>query len=390
MPSRRTRSTVRRIVTTDSDAENFAKPPRSSVSRCCHTPLDDDTYSRDTLARKHDQRIKDDITNSLYRIEMDRVKPSVDVQLKTSNFRNVRPRRRNFTPEPGLDIVSAPRQVIDLRRYSTAGNLDIYRPKTVQRIEYNYDLPGTDSLSHFDVIKSPRTPTHYWRAPSVTTESVTSPLSDYEIRKLAELKVRGRTNGPALPYYATDVTYAPLTLRHRSSTPPDRYRTTVEKQHVVTRNNPAGVSSTGRKLNESQYELDQFENLMKRTFGTGGVNRSKTLLYTAPPYNTPYESVKLSPTSSYTYPTLPRASRTYYAERPYYHSSYPYSSAYPYYSSSYSPYSYYSERPSEYDYGLYSPPTRVTAPGNYGSYYGSGYYGYGYNYLPSGYSYSYV
>jgi hypothetical protein len=329
---------------------------------------------------------------------MDRIKPSVDVQLKTANFRNVRPRRRHFTPEPGLDIISAPKQVVDLRRYSTAGNLDIYRPQT-QRIEYSYDRPVTDSLSHLDVIKSTRSPILYWRGPSATKESVNGPMSDYEIRKLAELKVRGRTNGP-LPSYTTHITYAPLTLRTRSATPPDRYRTTVERQ-VVERSNPQGVSGVGRKLNESHYELDQFENLMKRTFGTGGVNRSKTLLYTAPPYNSPYESVKLSPTSSYTYATLPRSSRTYYAERPYYHSGYPYnhsssypysySSSYPYYASSYAPYSYYSERPAEYDYGLYSPPTRVTAPANYGGYYDSGYYGYGgYNYLPSRYSYGYV
>jgi hypothetical protein len=162
----------------------------------------------------------------------------------------------------------------------------------------------------------------------------------------------------------------------------------VEKVDIP-RSNPPGVSNVGRKLNESQYELDQFENLMKRTFGTGGVNRSKTLLYTAPPYVSPYESVRLSPTTTNTYSTLPRSSRTYYAERPYYHSSYPYSySSYPYYASAYSPYSYYSERPTEYDYGLYSPPTRVTAPGNYGGYYDRGYYGY--NYLPPGYSYSYV
>jgi len=389
MPSRRTRSHVRRTVTTET--ENFAKPPRS-VSR--HAPLDDDGYSRDIVARAKDQRIKDDITNTLYRIEMDRVKPGFDVQMKTSNFRtNVRPKMRHFTPEPGLHIVPAASQVVDLRRYSTAGNLEIYRPQS-QRIEYSFDRPVHDALSHVDVIKSNTPPSFYWRAPSVTKDTrvmPTGPLSDYEIRKLAELKVRGRSNGPLLPA-ATDVTYLPLSLRHRSSTPPAGvYRTTVERE-VVPKNNPPGVSSTGRKLNESQYELDQFENLMKRTFGTGGVNRSKTLLYTAPAYNNPYEYVRLSPTTSYRYETLPRSSRTYYAERPYYGSSYAspyYNSAYPYYASSYYPYSsHYTERPIEYDYGLYSPPTRVTAPANYTGYYDRGYYGY--NYLPTRYGYRYV
>lgn len=385
MPSRRTRSTVRRSIET----ENFAKPPRS-LSR--QAPTDDDIYSRETLARKQDQRIKDDITNTLYRIEMDRVKPGLDVQLKTSNFRtNVRPKRRHFTPEPGVEIVPAIRQVVDLRRYSTAGNLDIYRPKT-QRIEYSYDRPVSDALSHVDVIKSTTSPTLYWKSPSVARESVVSgPLSDYEIRKLAELRVRGRSNGPRLPSTTNGVPYLPLTVyTHRSSTPSDVYRTTVEKE-VNPRSNPPGVSSVGRKLNDSQYELDQFENLMKRTFGSGGVNRSKTLLYTAPAYNNPYEYVRLSPTTSYTYATLPRSSRTYYAERPYYRSDYAYPyyhSPYPYYASSYYPYSYYSERPKEYDYGLYSPPTRVTPPGNYHGYYDTGYYGY--NYLPSRYAYSYV
>jgi len=127
---------------------------------------------------------------------------------------------------------------------------------------------------------------------------------------------------------------------------------------------------------------------MKRTFGSGGVNRSKTLLYTAPPYNNPYETVRLSPTTSYSYETLPRSSRTYYAERPYYLSNYAYPynySAYPYYASSYYPYSYYNERPAEYDYGLYSPPTRVTAPGGiYAGYYDHDHY-HGYNYQPSRY-----
>jgi len=390
MPGRRTRSTVRKTTTT----ENFVKPPRS-VSR--NTPsFEDDSYSRDTVARKHDQRIKDDITNTLYRMEMDRIKPGFDVQMKTSNFRtSVYPRRRHFTPEPSLDVV--PRQIIDLRRYSTAGNLDIYRPKT-QRTEYNYGQP--DALSHVDVIKSTTTPIHYWRSPSVTRESVVTsgPLSDYEIRKLAELKVRGRTtNGPLLPYTNEVVTYLPLaTHTIRSSTPPaSLYRTTTVERDVVPRSAPPGVSDVGRKLHESQHELNQFENLMKTTFGAGGVNRSKTLLYTAPPYTSPYESVRLSPTTSYTYPTLPRSSRTYYAERPYYGSSaaYPYyHSSYPYYASSFYPYTYYSERPAvDYDYGLYSPPTRVTAPGNYAGYYDTGYYGYShhptryydYDYRPS-------
>jgi len=231
----------------------------------------------------------------------------------------------------------------------------------------------------------------YWRSPSVTKESVVSgPLTDYEIRKLAELKVRGRSNGPVLPYSA-EITYLPRTTVHttRSPSPARMYRTTVEKE-IAPNSHAPGVSSVGRKLNESQYELDQFENLMKRTFGTGGVNRSKTLLYTAPPYNNPYETVRLSPTTSYTYATLPSSSRTFYAERPYYRSNYAYPyyhSAYPYYSSSYYPYSYYNERPVEYDYGLYSPPTRVTAPGNYAGYYDTGYYGY--NYYPTRYNYSY-
>lgn len=326
---------------------------------------------------------------------MDRVKPGFDVQMKTSNFRSsVRPRRRTFTPEPGLQVISAPQHVVDLRRYSTAGNLDIYRPKT-QRIEYSYERPVNDGLNHLDVIKSTTPSISYWRSSPLTRESVSKfdPLSDYEIRKLAELKVRGRQNGPRYPTSTEVVSYAPLTVRTRSATPPQHiYHTTLEQQ-AVPRSNPPGVSSVGRKLNDSQYELDQFENLMKRTFGSGGVNRSKTLLYTAPPYNYPYESVRLSPTTSYTYTTLPRASRTYYAERPYYRSNYAYPyhaySAYPYYSSSYYPYSYYNERPVQYDYGLYSPPTRVTAPGNYSGYYDTGYYGYNSPYYPTRYNYGY-
>ena len=78
------------------------------------------------------------------------------------------------------------------------------------------------------------------------------------------------------------------------------------------------------KVNDSQYELDQFEKLMKRTFGYGGVNRAKTLLYTAPPYSHGrYEYTTLPPDSSYYYSAYaPQPTGAYYTPRPYYGGGY--------------------------------------------------------------------
>lgn len=49
--------------------------------------LDEDTPSKETLQRRRDRKLKDDITNMMYRLEMESIKPSFDVLLQTGLHR---------------------------------------------------------------------------------------------------------------------------------------------------------------------------------------------------------------------------------------------------------------------------------------------------------------
>jgi hypothetical protein len=271
----------------------------------------------------------------------------------------------------------------DYRRYSTAGNLDIYRPKQTPQIQYVIDHPDKLKVEQIRASSAALVPYTGWRAHVHDGRRTNDLLNEYELRKEAEMRVRGRSNGPRL--YASEVTYLPYVSRSRarSTPPPEVYRTSVEAR--PTTRPSYYYSGGGRKVSDGQYELDQFEKLMKRNFGTGGVNRNKTLLYTSPPYSGDYEYTL--PYTSYSYTTLPRAgSSYYYGGRPYYseYYNYPYYSQ-PYYVSSYAPY-HYDQRTTGYEYPLYSPPTRVTAPSDYSAYYDY----YGRSWLPPRYtSYSY-
>ena len=241
-------------------------------------------------------------------------------------------RRRHFTPEPSLALVPASRHVVDHRRYSTAGNLDIYRPKS-QRVVYIYEKPVFDNSTTY--IGSGRavaaSPIIYWRSPE-----------EYQ-------KVGPTNNGTRL--HSSHVTYLPLTSRSTySPLPSSTYLTSVEKQYYPRATTPLGVTNLGRKSLDSQYEVDQYDNLLKKTFGNG------TYPYSS--YYRPY----YSPSSSY--------SSRYYNDRPYYSDSYsyPYYYMHPYYSSYYSNYPSYNK-----DYYGYRDL----------GYYGSAYY-------PSRYTYSYT
>jgi len=259
---------------------------------------------------------------------------------------------RHFTPEPSLTIVPPARHVIDRRRYSTAGNLDIYRPKS-QRIIYSYEKPVLDNTTTSSHVESSRSvaasPIIYWRSPVYDTTSAKSLASDNDVKKVTE--IRSSTNGPLLPN-------SEQAMYYRSSYTPLPYLTSVEKPYY-SRSVTPGLLSIGWKANESQHEVDKYDTLLNKTFGSGASYRT---------YSSPYTSY-YSPYTSYAYSSLPRYSSSYY-DRPYYSDSY----SYPYY---YSP-SYYSS--------YYSP-----------SYYNRGYYGgysdldyYGRSYYPSRYSYSYL
>ena len=83
-------------------------------------------------------------------MEIDRIKPGYDVQLQTANFRtNLRPRSRHYSPEPVSrpHFRAAPRE--DRRRYSMAGDLEIYRPKTssFDRPEPQFTVSNVDAIA---------------------------------------------------------------------------------------------------------------------------------------------------------------------------------------------------------------------------------------------------
>jgi len=294
---------------------------------------------------------------------LDRIKPSFNVQLQTG-FRKTTalPKRRHYSPDTRVEqtvTVSNP----DRRRYSMAGNLNIYRPRTRQHTDdYSFGRPDPISDSElksalvaFDSGRhknGPVVPSYSsWR--SYDSGRGNDFADEYQLRKQAESRVRGRSIGPVVTTsYSPITSYVSATPRPRPiSTPPVYYRTTVRPLPTIRRG--AEVSTTGRKLSDSQYELDEFERLLRKTFGHGGVNRNSTLLYASPPVPRTYSYGSLPTTGSYSY-----ASPLYggsYAS-PSYGSSYgspSYSGSYPYvpasrYSSYYSGPTYYSANVSTY------------------------------------------
>jgi len=187
---------------------------------------------------------------------------------------------RFFTPEPSLTLVPSTHHVIDRRRYSTAGNLDIYRPKS-QRITYSYETPLFDGTSSH-VVETKRTvaesPILYWRSPVYDKTD--------DVKKITEL--RAHTNGPS----STHVSYLPSVSRSTYSSPLPSDLTSMDRYYY-------GRASTPLRYSSSYY---------------------------------PYTSY-----------SLPRYSSSYYNDRPYYSDSYSYPYYYtsPYYSSYYNSPSYY-------------------------------------------------
>jgi hypothetical protein len=99
------------------------------------------------------------------------------------------------------------------------------------------------------------------------------------------------------------------------------YLTTLERDYYPRSVTPGLISSLGRRANESQYDVDQYDSLMKRTFGGGSRSYTPSTYY-----------------SSY----YPYSRYSSYYDKPYYSDSYsyPYYYSSPYYSSYYSPSSY--------------------------------------------------
>jgi len=262
---------------------------------------------------------------------------------------------------------------IDYRRFSTAGNLDIYRPERY----HNEVLVERVEPLKISVDRSPAVEPlwiYNWSKPTERVDKFRDPLDEYELRREAELKVKGRSNGPIpMTYYSAPLTYS---MRTRPVSPAP----SVDVSRPKSARSTAGrqpITNAGLALTESQNDLDEFERMMKRKFGYGGVNRYSTPLYTAPPYYSPY---MYSPT--YSSGTLPASQYSpYYYYSPYYRGSVGSTldtlPAYytrgtlgstldtlpAYYTSNTYSGPYTTTRP--YDYNLYSPPSRITAPGGY-------------------------
>jgi hypothetical protein len=248
---------------------------------------------------------------------------------------------------------------IDRRRFSTAGNLDIYRP---ERYHSDVLVERVEPLK-ISVDRSTAEPlwTYNWSRPTERSDKFRDPIDEYELRREAELKVKGRSNGPIpMSYYSTPLTYSVRT-RPASPTPSvDVSRAKSTPRGTTTARQP--TTNAGLALTESQNDIEEFERLMKRKFGYGGVNRYSTPLYTAPPYYSPYMY-----SSAYSSGTLPASHYSpYYYYSPYYRGAagstldtlpdYYVSNTYT------GPYVYSGQR--SYD-NLYSPPSRITAPGGY-------------------------
>jgi hypothetical protein len=169
--------------------------------------------------------------------------------------------------------------MIDHRRYSTAGNLDIYRPKS-QRTVYSSD----SSVSSSPII--------YWRSPVYDSTVAKNLASDNDIKKISTY----HSNGPLstyLPLVSSRYSYSPE--------PSNMYLSSMEKQYYPRASSLAPLSS---------------------------IVGSRT-------YTSPYSTYYSPSYSSYPYSRY----SNYYNERPYYSDSYSYPYYYtsPYYSSYYSP-----------------------------------------------------
>lgn len=65
------------------------KTTKTSKSK---SATDEEIVSKETLARRRDRKLKDDITNMMYRLEMESIKPSFDVILQTGIHRGLHSR----------------------------------------------------------------------------------------------------------------------------------------------------------------------------------------------------------------------------------------------------------------------------------------------------------
>jgi len=183
---------------------------------------------------------------------------------------------RYFTPEPSLSLVPVSHHTVDRRRYSTAGDLAIYRPK------------------------SQASPLLYFRTPIYDSTVGKSLLSGNDVK---QTEVRYHSNGPLS-------NYSPIS---------NAYLTSMERQYYPRSSSVLPI--TGRRVYD---EVDHYDTLLKRTFGS-----SSGYPYSSY-YSSPYYSSTLPRYSSY-------YDRPYYSDSysyPYYYNQPYYSSYYsPYYSS---------------------------------------------------------
>lgn len=326
-----------------------------------HPELD---LSRTTDERRQDQHLKDGITNTLYRLELDSIKPSYDVLSKTG-FRKGHHLRRHTPDEELIFLASDEGLHIDnvkrpARPYSYVEPRLLRQPfgsreLNVKLRELSQDRPvNTKEVIHREPASRSRASTaSYYAQPrnysflQNTFPSTLRPISEPEGKRvLSEYQDTLAAPVSTKRQNRWSVYGSAAPSRSLSTPPPEsngssQVRYPVVGDRLSRRKNLE--HSIGVKLAESQTDLDTFNRLLDRKFGGGGESLSSRSNYSV-------------------YPTYPSAYYEYTVPR------------------------------TQYGYNIYSPPTRVTRPSErtvsygYSDYapYSSGYFP---RYLPSSYNY---
>jgi hypothetical protein len=281
-------------------------------------------------------------------------------------------RMRHFTPEPFTRerLGSSP---VDFRRFSVAGDLDFYRPYHSGEVIYERAEPLKVSVERSRP-ESNLFVYDWGRLGYNKGANFRDPLDEYELRREAELRVKGRSNyvPPLAAYYnfrSPPLASSSSSVEVVNSRPRSSYTTNSNHSRLA--------------LDQSHRDLEDFERLMKRNFGYGGA-MTRNSGYVAPPYYYynyyyPYSAPAYSPYYTAALPSTRYDPYYYYS--PSYRSpvvstldTLPY-----YYRTGYSrPYVSTYQKPYTSNYRLYSrSPARITSPG--------GYYVSGYDPIVSGY-----
>lgn len=242
-----------------------------------HPELD---LSRTSVDRRQDQHLKDDVTNALYRLELDSVKPGVDV-LSQTGFRKVHHLRKR-SPGDELTLLAA----------SSAASPGAREKRTVRPYSYVEPRVLRQHLSADRAVEIKDSVGSRGSAASTAWHHAQPAAAGYSVhRSVYPAREPLGGSGVVLSEYR-DSASAPLGTTHRysrwsvygstpsswtrsQSTPPDRYERSTSQvirqpifgSHLAPRKNRE--YSIGVKLAESQTELNSFNRLLEKTFRGG-------------------------------------------------------------------------------------------------------------------------